>query len=73
MVLGCFFMVRAWFSCFFMVPGGFSWFFMVPRWFFMVPSGFSSFFIGFHGSRLVFMVFHQNVPAQTVSWPNDPV
>ena len=42
---------------------GFSWFFMVPGCFFMV----------FHGFRLVFMVFLQNIPPQTVSWPNDPV
>ena len=55
---------------------GFSWF----------QVGFSLFFMVFHGSRLVFngfscffmvlgwffMVFLQNVPAQTVSWPNDP-
>ena len=42
---------------------GFLWLFMVPgwfSWFFMVPGCF-------------FMVFLQNVPAQTVSWPNDPV
>ena len=40
-----------------------TWFFIVKGWFFMV----------LHGSRLIFMVFLQNVPAQTVSWPNDPV
>ena len=33
----------------------------------------ATFFMVFHGSRLVFMFFLQNVPAQTVSWPNDPV
>ena len=36
---------------------------MVPGWFFMV----------FHGFRLVFMVFLENVPPQTVFWPNNPV
>ena len=58
----------------------FLWFFMVSygsrsvfhgfSWFFMVFHGFSWFFMVFHGSRLVFL---QNVPIQTVSWPNDPV
>ena len=52
-----FFMVPGWF---FMVPGWLSWFFMVPGWFFMVPGRF-------------FMVFLQNVPAQTVSWPDETV
>ena len=57
----------------------FSWFFVVPDCFFMVFNGsrlvfhgFSWFFLVCHGFRLVFMVFLQNVPAQTVSWPNDP-
>ena len=49
---------------------GFSWFFMVPGWFFMVFNGSRLFF---HGFRLVFMVFLQNVPPQTVSWPNNSV
>ena len=39
----------------------------------MVFHGSRLVFMVLHGSRLVFMVFLQNVPAQTVSWPNDPV
>ena len=56
-------LVLGWFSCFSWFQIGFSWFLMVPGWFFMV----------FHGFRLVFMVFLENVPPQTVSWPNNPV
>ena len=61
-----FFMVLGWI---FMVPGRVSWFFMVPGWVFMVFHGFSYFFMV---PGWFFMVFLQNVPAQTVSWPNDP-
>ena len=53
--------------------------FMVPGWFSLVFDGSR---LVFHGSRLVFMVFMvlgwllmvflQNVPTQTVSWPDDP-
>ena len=53
---------------------------MVPGRFFMVPGHFSWFQVGFHGfswfqvgSSWFFMVFLQNVPARTVSWPDDPV
>ena len=53
-----------------MVPGRFPWFFMVPRWFFMVPGGFSWVFMV---PGWFFMVFLPNVPARTVTWPDDPV
>ena len=47
------FMVPGWFSKVpgrvFMVPGWFSWFSIVPGWFLW-------FWVGFHGSRFVFMV-----------------
>ena len=70
-----------------MVPGRFSWLFMVPGWFFMVPGGFSWLFmvpgwftwfqVGFLWIFMVlglfFMVFLQNLPAKTVSWPHNPV
>ena len=52
-----------------MVPGRFLWFLMVLGWFSMVTGRFSWFFMV---SGWFFMVFLQNVPAQTVSWPNDP-
>ena len=74
---GWFFKAPAWFSWFFMVPGRFL---TVPGRFFMVPGRFSWFQVGFHGfswfqvgSSWFFMVFLQNVPAQTVSWPHDPI
>merc|ERR1711952_442429 len=69
-VLGWFFMVSDGFfwvlkvpGWFFTVPGGVLWFFKVPGWFFIVPSGSSWFF----------MVSLQNVPARTVSWPDNPI
>ena len=63
-----FFMVPDWFFMFFMIPMGFSWFFMVPGWFFMVPVRFIWFFMV---PGWFFMVFLHNVPARTVSWPDD--
>ena len=70
-------MVPGKFSCLFMVPG---WFFMVPGrlfmvpgqflWFFMVPGRFSWIFMV---PGWLFMFFLENVPAQSVSWPYDPV
>ena len=43
------------------------------RSFFMVPSRFSWFSWFQVGSSWFFMVFLQNVPARTVSWPDDPI
>ena len=48
-----FFTVLVGFHGFFMVHG---WFFIPPVWFFMIPGGFLWFWVGFDGSRLVFMV-----------------
>ena len=49
--------IQVGFYGFSLVQVGFPGFF-VPGWFFMVPG-------------LFFMVFLQNVPTQTVSWPDD--
>ena len=46
---------------------------MVFHGFWLVPMIFQGDFMVFHGFGMVSMVFLQNVPPQTVSWPNDPV
>ena len=56
--------------CFFMVIHSFRLVFMVPGWFFMVPGRFSWIFMV---PGWLFMFFLENVPAQSVSWPYDPV
>ena len=50
-------MVPGWFSWF---QVGFSWFQVGFSWFFTVPGW-------------LFMVFLKNLPALTVSWPDNPV
>ena len=79
-------MVPGWFL---MVLHSYEWVFMVfhgsrlvfhgPRAVFMVFHSYGWVITVFHGSRLVFTVpgrfswFFINIPALTVSWPNDPV
>ena len=69
-----FFKVVSWFfHGFWLVPMVFQGGFMVFHGFWLVPMVFQGDFMVFHGFEMVSMVSLQNVPPQTVSWPNNPV